>query len=307
MYLPNVSVNIYIINEEGNFIAQNTRNKLEYINNEYILTTLNQSKYIYNTNGILYKVIDKYGNEINLNLDQEGNIISLVDNRNRAYSIEYSQGKIVKIIDPLNREVSYLYDENGMLSQVIGVNGKSIYYEYDESKCLINIKEENDNLERIVIQNIVYDEVDKGRVFSVTNANGKKDIYTYEDDYTLIQDQNGRITRKNYDEKGYVTKITNPSGEISLFSYNLIDGINKYGEIIQKIDDTGNVHIYTRDEKGNVAIETNGGKTRRYTYNDKNNVTRLENENGIAIEYEYADDGITLLSEKYIDGTTKKI
>ena len=307
VYLPNGSANIFEKQSDGSYIGTNTRNKLSYSDEIYTLETKAGSKYKYDINGNLNLVIDKYGNVTTINVGASGHINSIVDYASREYTINYTNDKISKITDPLGRTTTYIYDANGMLVQVCGVNGKNVNYEYNEQGLLSKITEINDNNEEVIVEELTYytnDNDDLGKIKTVKDANGKIDTYVYNqnDRTTTITDQNNRVKKQYFDTRGYITKQEEPDGKVTTVSYNLENGLNKYGEVLSKTDYTGKLTEYTYDSTGNVLTEKINGKTKTYTYNDKNNVTKKTDENGNYIEYTYADDGITLLKEKYMDG-----
>ena len=307
VYLPNGSANIFEKQSDGSYIGTNTRNKLSYSDEIYTLETKAGSKYKYDINGNLNLVIDKYGNVTTINVGASGHINSIVDYASREYTINYTNDKISKITDPLGRTTTYIYDANGMLVQVCGVNGKNVNYEYNEQGLLSKITEINDNNEEVIVEELTYytnDNDDLGKIKTVKDANGKIDTYVYNqnDRTTTITDQNNRVKKQYFDTRGYITKQEEPDGKVTTVSYNLENGLNKYGEVLSKTDYTGKLTEYTYDSNGNVLTEKISGKTKTYTYNDKNNVTKKTDENGNYIEYTYADDGITLLKEKYMDG-----
>ena len=311
VYLPNGSANIFEKQSDGSYIGTNTRNKLSYSDEIYTLETKAGSKYKYDINGNLNLVIDKYGNVTTINVGASGHINSIVDYASREYTINYTNDKISKITDPLGRTTTYIYDANGMLIQVCGVNGKNVNYEYNEQGLLSKITEINDNNEEVIVEELTYytnDNDDLGKIKTVKDANGKIDTYVYNqnDRTTTITDQNNRVKKQYFDTRGYITKQEEPDGKVTTVSYNLENGINKYGEVLSKTDYTGKLTEYTYDSNGNALTEKINGKTKTYTYNDKNNVTKKTDENGNYIEYTYADDGITLLKEKYMDGSEIK-
>ncbi|MDD3304365.1 MAG: DUF6531 domain-containing protein, partial [Clostridia bacterium] len=308
IYLPNGSMNIFEKQSNGNYTGANTRNQLSYANEIYTLTTKAGSIYQYDLNGNLYQVTDKYGNITTINVGVSGHINSIVDYAGREYQIQYTNDKISKIIDPLGRSTNYIYDAKGMLVQVGGVNGKSVHYEYNEQGFLSKITEINDDSQEVVVEELTYyttDNNDLGKVKTIKNEHGKIDTYVYNEDSrsTVITDQNNRTKKQSFDTKGYIIKQEEANGLVTNISYNLVDAINKYGEIANKTDYTGKTMVYTYDANGNVLTEKVNDTTKTYTYNNKNNMTKKTDENGNYIEYTYAADGITLLKEKYMDAS----
>ena len=57
-------------------------------------------------------------------------------------------------------------------------------------------------------------------------------------------------------------------------------------------------YIYDVDT-GNLVMKSSSGYKEYYEYNDKNSITRIANNRGMLYDYEYADDGTTLIREIY--------
>lgn len=305
VYLPNGSVNIFTKKDGTNeYECMNSRNKLVENNNTFELVTLAMTRYVYNSNGYLYKVIDKYGNEINLTLDAKGKILALTTYGNKAYTFTYENEKISKITDPIGREARYLYDDKGLLCQTIGVDGKSTYFSYDNDGYLIKILEENDNNEHVIVNEMTYieDKTSK-KLKTLKNVSGKIESYEYTSSGTTITDQNSKTRKEIYNSKGYPTSTIEPGSLTTTATYSSVSGKTLYNQLTSKKDVTGKTTSYTYDNKGNIKTETVAGKSTNYVYNDKNSVTSKTDPNSNVVTYEYAQDGVTLLKEIYEEGS----
>lgn len=298
-YLPNGSINTFTKQSNGTYLSNDSRNILTIENNRYVLTTKEQTKYLFSDNRYLFKIIDKYGNSTNVNVDTTGKITSIVDYAGRTYTINYTNNKVSSIVDPLNRSITYNYNSQGLLSEVIGLNGKSTYYEYDANGYMTYVKEKNDTNQIITVETITYsrDSVNQNRVATVKDTSGKIDTYSYNltDKITNITDQNGRVTKKYFDVNGYPVKMVEPNGLETNITYDTVNGVNKFGDVKTRTEITGQINTYEYDSNGNITKQINtDGSYKLYEYNAKNSLTKETDEVGNVTQYVYATDGSTL-------------
>ena len=313
VYLPNGQVNMFTKQVDGTFVPENSRNTLTLENGNYVLISKDQTKYKFNSNKYLYQIIDKYSNVINITVNNYGLITTVTDSSGRRYNLTYnSSNRLEKIKDPLNREVKYFYTNDGLLSEVEELNGKSIFYEYDNSGYLINIKEEKDDGNIVLVENLTYSndsDIYGKRLEIIKTSDGKIEAHSFnkEDNVAAIVDQNLRSTLKYFDSNGYVIKEVSPNGMETNATYNLVNGQNKYGEILSKTEITGATTSYIRDNNGNILKQTNpDGSYKTYEYNNKNSIVKEIDEVGNITTYNYsASDGVTLLSKGLPNGATE--
>ena len=313
VYLPNGQVNMFTKQVDGTFVPENSRNTLTLENGNYVLISKDQTKYKFNSNKYLYQIIDKYSNVINITVNNYGLITTVTDSSGRRYNLTYnSSNRLEKIKDPLNREVKYFYTNDGLLSEVEEINGKSIFYEYDSSGYLINIKEEKDDGNIVLVENLTYSndsDIYGKRLEIIKTSDGKIEAHSFnkEDNVAAIVDQNLRSTLKYFDSNGYVIKEVSPNGMETNVTYNLVNGQNKYGEILSKTEITGATTSYIRDNNGNILKQTNpDGSYKTYEYNNKNSIIKEIDEVGNITTYNYsASDGVTLLSKGLPNGATE--
>ena len=79
VYLPNGSTNIFVKQTDGTYITNDARDTLTLENGIYVLTTKEQTKYLFNTNKYLNQIVDKYGNVTNITIDTTGKITNITD------------------------------------------------------------------------------------------------------------------------------------------------------------------------------------------------------------------------------------
>lgn len=133
---------IYTLKEENNF---------------YIFKSqIDKRIYTYDNLGKLLKVVDIYGNELNITY-VENHIETLTTFSNYKLFFTYKDNKVIQIKDELGRCVQYKYDHD-YLTQVVHVDQGITRYNYDEHGYITNVTDQNGHT---YIKN-VFDE--KGRV-----------------------------------------------------------------------------------------------------------------------------------------------
>ena len=295
--LPDGSQESYTVEEDGSFISNNTRNTLQRLENgTYILTTKDQKKYGFNSNGFLNWIESKEGNRLVISLSPSGIPQIITDYAGREYWLAYMDGLLSTITDPSGRTVRYVY-EDGKLSEVIAPGDVTTCYKYNTEGYLTEIRDDNNNL----IEAVTYLSTDKiTRVGQVTDVYGSVMTYTYDDveSKTIITDSSGRTTTQWFDSTYNITNSIDAEGKATTVTYTTAGGVNKYGEISSVTDRNGNTISYEYDSRGNVTRKTNPDSSyRMFTYDEKNNVTSERDEAGKYTYYTYNEAGTCLLKK----------
>ena len=299
--LPNGSGYLFKENTDGTFTAKDSRSTLvKQTDDSYILTTKDLYSYGFNSSGYLTWMKDRNGNMISISVASDGKINYITDPAGRQTSIQYSSNRIWKITDFAGRAVTYNYDSNGNLSTVTDPMGNVTRYSYDSKGFLIGVKDHNEN----ALESFTYFDIPSyetlPKIKTVTDAFGKTDTYQYDegDGTVTITDNNDRQNITWYDKMLYPIRIRDAEGKETHIEYNLIDGINKYGEERVVIDRRGNATYYDRDENGNVFRQINpDGSIKEFGYDEKNNLTSEKDELGKQTFYVYDTDKINLLKK----------
>ncbi len=293
--LPGGNQESYTQNEDGSYTANSSRNTLvKQLDGTYILTTNEQVKYGFNSDGLLTWTESKEGNRLSIQLNLAGNPESITDYAGREYRFTYQDGLLAAITDPEGRTVNYAY-ENGRLTAVTDPGGVATYYGYDADGYLIEIRDGNHDL----TESVTYRTADGiPQVDQVTDVYGNVKTYTYDDvsGKTILTDSNGNTTTQWYDITYNITYTTDAQGRTRAEAYTTEDGVNKYGEIKSFTDRNGNTTAYEWDGRGNVIKLTNPDSSfRLYTYDEKNNVTSEREEEGRYTYYIYDTTGTYLM------------
>jgi RHS repeat-associated protein len=297
--LPNGSVWTF----EGNgstFIAKDSRGTLRRQGSDYILETLDQMRYVFNSSGHIRYVEDFKGNRVTINTGANGRITSLTDPSGASVTFGYTGNQLTRITDNKSgRTVSYTYNGN-LLTQVTDAAGMTTAYSYTNN-LLTGI---NDNSGRRVLTLTYLNS--EGKVHTVTDVTGNTRTYSYDpiNMRTGITDSNGRTTYEGYGFDYAVTTSTNELGLTTRVSYLLINGENLYNEVQSATDMYGNTTRYDRDSRGNIIrITYPDGSAESFTFDLNNNRTSYTDRTGAVTWYIY--DGFNLTREvRPLDGVS---
>ena len=312
--LPDGSAQTFLMNADAiSYTAKDSRSVLKRTSptGPYTLTTKDQYSYGFNTSGYLCWMKDKYGNTINITVDSNGKISTIVDPVGRSFTLGYNAagslitGVTETVAGTAIRSVSYVYDANNRLIQAKDPNGSSTYYGYDPNSGLLNSVKNNSN--NTTIESFVYSQNggnSEYKIASSTDRYGNITKYDYNiNDGTLTTtDSNNRQTKAWFDKTLYPIKTQDAEGKGTTIQYSLDAGINKYGEPKMVTDRNGNVTSYGRDpNNGNILSVTNPDNSQRtYAYDANNNMILAIDENKKRTEYIYDTDG-------YANDTSKNL
>ena len=286
----------------GVFKAMNSRNKLTLSGGNYILTTLENSKFVFSSSGYITYIEDNKGNRINISTNSNGNVTGITDDSGTSISINYSNEKISRITNNYSGQtVSYSYNGDLLISST-DTGGRITRYEYNAqnmmSKVINNAQE--------TVEEMTYLSDDK-KISTIKDATGNIKTYQYDDLFrkVTITDSNGHVETQKYDMTKNVVSTDSGLGQEGRVDYELTNGQNLFNEIKSNIDAYGNKTVYTRDANGRVTKITypdNG--TEQYTYDNKGNVTKYIDKNGAATFHIYDGNNNLLKTAKPINGTT---
>ena len=291
--------------ENGVYTALDSRGMLRMEDGEYILETLDQMRYGFDSLGHIKYAEDCKGNRITISTDaNDGRILSITDPTGVSVSFEYADGKLTGITDNTSgRTVTYHY------------NGDLMDYSYDASRMKTTysytqegfLEEVWDNTGRRLLY-LTYDDTVPfgGKIHEVTDVTGNKFTYTYDEInmQTTITDRNGRSTVQGYGYDLAVSWTRNELGLTERVTYSQVDGQNKYNEVESSTDMYGNTTKYERDSRGNVIkITYPDGSVERFGFDSLNNMISHTDRNNDTTWYVY--DGYYLQKEiQPLDGVS---
>ncbi|MGE5633382.1 MAG: hypothetical protein ACM3TR_20145 [Caulobacteraceae bacterium] len=268
----------------------------------YILTTKDQYKYYFNTNGYLNKMEDRNGNAVNIQVAADGKITKITDAVGREFVVNYktdNSSLIDNITGPENTVIRYGYDANNRLVTVTDAEGSVMRYSYDTWGFINEIL---DHYQKTVSK-ITYNHSEgenQHKVSQVIDSLGDTINYSYDmtNKKTTITDMNNRTSTYWFDSSMYTIREQDPEGKSTYTEYFQEGGKNKYGDVKSVTDRNGNKTEYAIDDRGNVTKIINPDQSfKEFSYDEKNNLTIEKDEAGITTFYIY-DSNKKLLLKK---------
>jgi RHS repeat-associated protein len=249
----------YLFSEDGNIISMTDRYG-------------NVTRYETDSRGNVTAMIEPSGRRISL-VYTDGKLTSVRDEMSgAAVSYEYSGGNLTKVTVPGGACTYYEYDGSGRLAKildhdrnpveeiaynsegkvdyVIDSNGNKSTYSYDMGEGKTTITDSNGR-QRIQWYdstfNVTKNQDSEGGItameYNMTNGMNR-----YNEQRTLT-DRNGRNTYYERDERGNVTRQSNPDGTYKLYKYD------EYNNIISERNENGNYTYYVYDESGTKLLK----------------------------------------------------
>ncbi len=315
---------------------------------------------VQNDTGKIQKIIDAAERGVNITYNDRGLIESIIDPIGRKVQYEYEQNKLLRVIDPMGSVTRYSYDSEGYLNEIKDNESntiKSIEYDHAQGENQHKVKSTENALGNV--ETYTYDNANGKTI--ITDKNGRKTTKWYDSskfitfsedaegrqtkvEYTKdkdginkygeqekVTDRNGSITKYERDNKGNITKITNPDSTVKVQKYddknNLIMETDETGRSTHYIYDSEKVDLlktvqalnpsneYTKDsDENDFAITTysyysNGesgcnvkgllksetdpeGNTTTYTYDKYGNIATITDEEGNTTTREYNEIGM---------------
>lgn len=314
---------ISITDPMGIAVARN-----EYDDDGRLIATIdadeNRIEYDYDVDGRTEAVKDRRGNTTVYTYDDSGNILQTVDACGGKTTNTYDDmGNLLSTTDANGNTTGYDYDSSGNVTKVTAADGTAVSSEYTQDNLVSGIQ----MMDKTVMA-MEYD--DYGRLTSLTDADGNDTEYTYSSDGKLtgVTDGIGTVQTVTYDADGNAASTTNGAGETASYTYDK-DGrctsvtvsriengetltftstynYNEAGDIIQSVDNSGNVTAYEYDADGNMIASTDAkGRRITYEYDDLGNRSAVCYPNGNVMTYTY--DACSRLKEECIvnaDGVT---
>lgn len=300
---PNGRTGVFFYNETKNeyepmpgFFDQLTKET----DGTYTLTLKDNTKYIYNTDKQLSKILNVKGNALDLIYNVQKQLIRVQGEQGKSIALTYEQGKIKTITDTSRRTITYDYDHQGLLEKVMDVTGAYTAYTYENDR----IKTIEDKNGAIFITN-TYDKF--GWVTEQIDGNGGVIHYTYDiqNKQNTYHDMNtGEQVTYHYNKNYYVTKIVYQDGSYEAYTY---DSAGNKKTVRNR---NGQITTFDYDDKNQVTsihapapyhYET------KISYDDRGNVTKIIHPNGVEEKYTYDMHNNLITIEKEIDEENKAI
>ena len=239
--------------------------------------------------------------------DNNGNVLSVVDNAKNKSTMSYSNNDLVKQVNPSGYDYTYTYDNKHNLLTATSENNVKYAYTYDSYGNPITLMASNSDHSMNIRSTAEYSS-NGNYLASLTDSRGHKTTYDYSANTGLLNKvtdllnnsviyrynaKNQRLTTVYYDKNNSNTLDTGESSVAYAYSKGRLSAIThndfKYNFLY---DVFGNL---LSTKVGNIALSTN-------TYGANNgNLTKTVYGNGCAVEFEY--DNLDRITAQKIDGT----
>ena len=280
----------------------------------------------YDTKGGLLSVSDKAGNSLNLSYDNLGKLREVKDhvgrkieygyestqltrvysNGQRMYDYFYEKELLVKIKNPRGVYVlENLYDGADRVKIQRFADGGIIRYEYDSEESKTFVTNPNENVEVHIhdenfrnteseyageSESFTYDE--RNLLTSYTDKRGNTTVYEYDKKGNLKSCiySDGEAEGFEYDENSNISIYYKNKEEIERYSYDdkgrLVERKNALGEIIS-IEYKESEYEEGKETKESLIVTLPDGSKSKVFYDEKGNISRIEEESGNVLIYEY--------------------
>ncbi|HSN99767.1 MAG TPA: RHS repeat-associated core domain-containing protein [Candidatus Nanopelagicales bacterium] len=273
----------------------------------------------------LTRITDTAGREIHLQMDAHGRILA-VDVEvgaevHRAATYGYTDaGELAFAADGLGRSIRYAYDGKHRIIQKWLRNGFSIRYEYDPGHGRVVRTWGDGGLHHVELtydfdqrtttthgqpQPRIYHWDAQDNVLREETFDGRYLIErTWDEDYLLLSEKDaaGEEHRYEYDARGFLTKHTDPAGNVTRYEHvdDLLRRVVRpngnarryepdgYGSLCGLTLETGARYTVDRDQWGRiVALYGPEGLLERHEYDAHHNLIRVTGPRGEATSYAY--------------------
>jgi RHS repeat-associated protein len=244
--------------------------------------------YEYDAAGDRESATDPAGDKQTWKYNEDSQEISTVSPRGNVKGIEASkyttkierdaQGRARTITDALGHATKYTYDGDGNLEAVTDRNAHTTTYSYDADNEPTKVEEPNGTITETGFDS-------EGQATS--QSDGSKHVTKYErnalEQVVEIIDPRERKTLKEYDLAGNLTSVVDAAKRTTTYKY---DSGNRLTEITYSDGKTPTVK-YEYDKDGNRTKMTDGTGVTKYTLDQLDRLTEMENGHKEKVKYEY--------------------
>jgi len=260
----NIGIDIYFLSSDDNYFLKSDYfissedipwMLMKNLDDSFNLSFEDGSKYLFDLNGTLIRIMDKNGYGVTFTYADEKVREITEDVSGISFTLNYnSQNKIINITDSFDRKIFYEYDNFGYLTNVSN-SISSIIYEYDSEGNLIVKIDPNGDVNR-------YGYDYKGNLIVKIDPNEDVTLYQYNSIGNLIvkTDPNGDETQYVYDSEGNLIRKFNPSDQDVTISADFFVE-PKTGEVINQLELNLNYliqhNLYNINQEANSDIPEN--------------------------------------------------
>ena len=161
------------------------------------------------------------------------------------------------------------YDKYNGVASVVDSQGEGFFFDYDFNEAT---GEQYARIESSAgkVKEVWYDRDFETRRVDINGRTVEK--IAKDGRNLLVTDEQGNVTRKNYDEWDNLTQVIYPDGSSVSYAYE-----HKYNKRIEETDENEVVTRYAYDDSGNLIKKTEAAGTEyeritEYTYDDDGNL-----------------------------------
>jgi len=279
----------------------------------------NETKYVYDSDNCLWRIILANGNELTAKYDEMGRLENYTFGGMKTL-LEYDDpvdGTTLSILDVDGNEiqrVSATHDESKLNTWKDGLGNTAKVLNYDENLNPTRIEDKNAKIWTFTYHPAT------GNLLTATNPINQTTTYEYDppdsNNLTKVTDPETNITRYEYDAKGNLIKVikvvdgVDRATSITRYLNGLTHTIrdprqhtttyeyDAYGYLDKIIDPQTNETDFAFDLGGRLLAKTDAdGISTHYTYDNLNKVKTARDHEGKIAEYSYDGNG-NLLSVK---------
>jgi len=241
-------------------------------------------------NGNYLSATDPTGSSLQKSYDPTFNLVTQTIDKlgNITYITRDTSGNAIRIDEPLGKKTYFRYSSTGLLDTLINAKGDTTIYLYNTDGYLVESRHP------IGISSFVFDGA--GRMIQSTTPENETTHFAYNLNNWLtgITDPLGQITIFNYDEEGNIQKTTNARGFSTIMQYNALQ------QQIKTTDALGNSTATEYDAMGNVTRITDPvGNETIYEYDSRSLLQTITNAMGNSMYFTYDDNGNVLTETDY--------
>jgi RHS repeat-associated protein len=292
----------YTKQTDGSFVgAAGASSVLTAVIGGYQLVRNDQVTYLFDAQGRLMSMRDRNGQGVTLAYDSGGHLATITDTVGHVVTVtSNADGTLSKVAVPDGRSVSYGYT-NGLLSSVTDPLGKKTTFGYDPGDRLVSEVDPNNHT---VFSNVYGTD---GRVTRQTDASGQTTTFAWDPatQTQTVTDPRGNVWKDVYFANVLVERI-DPQQHVTKFDHAMTLDTTSIAA------PDGQTTTMTYDARGNVLTATApaslGSVQKIFTYDGRNNVTKVTDGRGKVTNYGYdaagnntsvLQDGVTVAQSAY--------
>ncbi|MCA9128356.1 MAG: VCBS repeat-containing protein, partial [Planctomycetales bacterium] len=243
-------------------------------------------------NNLVQTITDEIGNQLIVEYDNSGNVISQIDQNGDVTRKAYdASNNLVSETDPLGRVTSYTYDpQNNRTSETDALGNRTVLSYADAFRGLpTSITDSLGNTTEYV-----YDSA--GNLTRTTKSDGFESTATFDargNVTSLVSPVSGR-TEASYNNKGLTSSATDASGNITNYEYDGNGELLSYSwqqEIAGQLETLR--ETYDRDRNGRLIRRTDAlGGAIEISYNERGQLSSQIDELGRTTQFTYNVRGL---------------